>query len=188
MTVLIWGMVLFFGAHLLSLTPARAPLYARLGEKAYKGIYSVVSLVGLGLMIWGFGLARSGPDAARIVYDPVMGSSHGMMLLVLLAMILLASAHMKGHIRKIVKHPMSVGVALWSAGHLLVNGNLSEVLLFGGFFVLSVLDVIVSTVRGKAPTHTPQIKFDIMAVVGGVAIYAVFLMAHQWLFGVSPVY
>ena len=76
MTVLIWGMVLFFGAHLLSLTPARAPLYARLGEKAYKGIYSVVSLVGLGLMIWGFGLARSGPDAARIVYDPVMGSSH----------------------------------------------------------------------------------------------------------------
>jgi uncharacterized membrane protein len=59
MTVLIWGMVLFFGAHLLSLTPARAPLHAKLGEKAYKGIYSIVSLVGLGLMIWGFGLARS---------------------------------------------------------------------------------------------------------------------------------
>jgi uncharacterized membrane protein len=139
MTVLIWGMVLFFGAHFLSLTPARAPLHARLGEKTYKGVYSIVSLVGLGLMIWGFGLARSGPDAARIVYDPVMGSSHGTMLLVLLAMVLLASAHMKGYIRKIVKHPMSVGVALWSAGHLMVNGNFSEVLLFGGFFVLSCL-------------------------------------------------
>jgi uncharacterized membrane protein len=54
--------------------------------------------------------------------------------------------------------------------------------------VLSVLDIIISTVRGKTPAHTPQIKFDIMAVVGGVAIYAVFLMSHQWLFGVSPVY
>jgi uncharacterized membrane protein len=188
MTVLIWGMVLFFGAHLLSLTPARAPLRARFGENAYKGVYSIISIIGLGLMIWGFGLARSGPDAARIVYDPVMGSSHATMLLVLVAMVLLASAHMKGYIRKIVKHPMSVGVALWAAGHLMVNGNLSEVLLFGGFLVLSVLDIIVSTVRGKTPAHTPQIKFDIMAVVGGVAIYAVFLMAHQWLFGVSPVY
>lgn len=188
MNVLILGMFLFFGAHLFSLTPLRAPVYAKFGEKAYKGAYSILSLVGLGLMIWGFGLARSGPDAARIVYDPLMGSSHATMLLMLLAMILLASAHMKGYIRKIVKHPMSAGVALWSAGHLLVNGNLSEVLLFGGFLVLSLLDIIVSTARGKVPTHTAQIKYDIMAVVGGVVIYGVFLMAHQWLFGVSPVY
>lgn len=188
MTTLILGMVLFFGAHFLSLTPARAPLHARFGEKAYKGVYSLLSLAGLGLMIWGFTLARSGPDAARIVYDPLMGSSHGTMLLVLLAMILLASAHMKGYIRKIVKQPMSAGVALWAAGHLLVNGNLSEVLLFGGFLVLSVLDIIVSTARGKVPTHIPQVKYDIMAVVGGVVVYGVFLMAHQWLFGVSPVY
>lgn len=188
MNVLIWGMILFFGAHLFSLTPLRGPVYARFGEKAYKGVYSVLSLIGLGLMIWGFGLARSGPDAARIVYDPLMGSSHATMLLVLFSMILLASAHMKGYIRKIVKHPMSVGVALWSAGHLLVNGNLSEVLLFGGFLVLSLLDIIVTTARGKLPTHTPQIKYDIMAIVGGVVIYGVFLMSHQWLFGVSPVY
>jgi uncharacterized membrane protein len=188
MTVLIWGMVLFFGAHLLSLTPARAPLHAKLGEKAYKGIYSIVSLIGLGLMIWGFGLARSGPDAARIVYDPVMGSSHGTMLLVLLAMILLASAHMKGYIRKIVKHPMSVGVALWSAGHLLVNGNLSEVLLFGGFLVLSVLDIIVSTVRGKVanPHAADQVRHHGRG--RRRCHLRVFLMAHQWLFGVSPVY
>ena len=188
MTTLIWGMVLFFGVHLLSLTPARAPLHAKFGENAYKGIYSLISLVGLGLMIWGFVLARSGPDAARIVYDPLMGSSHGTMLLVLLAMILLAAAHMKGHIRKIVKHPMSVGIALWATGHLMVNGNLSEVLLFGGFLVLSVLDIIVSTARGKLPAHTPQVKYDIMAVVGGAAVYAVFLFSHQWLFGVSPMY
>lgn len=188
MTVLIWGMILFFGAHLFSLTPLRAPVYARLGEKAYKGIYSVISLVGLGVMIWGFTLARSGPDAARIVYDPVMGSSHVTMLLVLVAMVLLASAHMKGYIRKLVKHPMSAGVALWAAGHLLVNGNLSEVLMFGGFLVLSLLDIIVSTARGKTPTHTPQVKFDLMAVGGGVIIYVVFLLSHQRLFGVSPVY
>lgn len=188
MNVLIWGMVLFFGMHLLSLTPLRAPLLGKLGEKAYKGVYSLISLAGLGLMIWGFGLARSGPDAARIVYEPLMGGSHGTMLLVLLAMILLASAHMKGYIRKIVKHPMSAGVALWAAGHLLVNGNLSEVLLFGGFLVLSVLDIIVNTVRGKLPTYQPQVKYDIMATVGGVIVYLVFLFSHQWLFGVSPMY
>jgi uncharacterized membrane protein len=188
MNVLIWGMILFFGAHLFSMTPLRAPVFAKLGEKAFKGIYSLVSLAGLGLMIWGFTLARSGPDAARIVYDPLMGSSHATMLLVLLAMILLASAHMKGYIRMIVQQPMSAGVALWAAGHLLVNGNLSEVLLFGGFLVLSILDIIVSTARGKVPTHTPQVKYDIMAVVGGVVVYGIFLMSHQWLFGVSPVY
>ena len=75
MTKLIWGMVLFFGVHLLSLTPLRAAITSRMSENAYKGIYSLISLTGLGLMIWGFILARGGPDAARIVYDPIVGTA-----------------------------------------------------------------------------------------------------------------
>lgn len=188
MTKLIWGMVLFFGAHFVSLTPLRAAIVSKLSENAYKGIYSLISLAGLGLMIWGFTLARGGPDAARIVYDPIVGSSMVTMLLVLVALILLAAAHGKSHIRLWVKHPMSLGVGLWAAGHLLVNGNLSEVLLFGGFLVLSVLDIIVNTARGNVPSYEPRVKGDVIAVVAGVVIFTVVLSLHQTLFSVSPFY
>jgi uncharacterized membrane protein len=181
-------MVLFFGVHVLSFTPLRDGLLAKLGPNPYKGLYSIISLVGLGLMIWGFGLSRSGPDAARIVYNPVDGAGHVTMVAVFIAMILLASANMKGYIRKIVKQPMSVGVAIWAGGHLLPNGNLSEVLLFGGFLALSILDIVVSTARGKVPTYEPQVKYDVFAVIGGVAVYAIVLMLHQRLFGVSPIF
>lgn len=188
MTILIWGMVLFFGVHLMALTPLRAVVVSRLSENAYKGLFSLVSLAGLGLMIWGFILARAGPDAARIVYDPVMDGSHGTMLLVFVGLILLAASHTKGHIRLLVKHPMSLGVGLWAAGHLLANGNLSEVLLFGGFLALSVLDIIVSTARGKVPSYEPKFKYDIIAVVVGVVAYVVIISLHQTLFSVSPIY
>lgn len=188
MTKLIWGMVLFFGVHLLSLTPLRAAITSRLSENAYKGIYSLISLAGLGLMIWGFILARGGPDAARIVYDPIVGSSMVTMLLVLVALVLLAAAHGKSHIRLLVKHPMSLGVGLWAAGHLLVNGNLSEVLLFGGFLTLSVLDIIVNTARGNVPSYEPKVKHDIIAVVAGVVLFGVVISLHQTLFSVSPIY
>ena len=188
MTKLIWGMVLFFGVHLISLTPLRAAFVSKMSENAYKGIFSLISLAGLGLMIWGFILARAGPDAARIVYDPVMDGSHGTMLLVFVGLILLAASHTRGYIRLFVKHPMSLGVGLWAAGHLLANGNLSEVLLFGGFLALAVLDIIASTVRGKVPSYEPRLKHDIIAVVAGVVIYAVVISLHQTLFSVSPIY
>ena len=188
MTKLIWGMVLFFGAHLVSLSPLRAAIVSKMNENAYKGVYSLIALAGLGLMIWGFILARAGPDAARIVYDPIVGSSHGTMLLVLVALVLLAAAHGKSHIKLWVKHPMSLGVGLWATGHLLVNGNLSEVLLFGGFLALGVLDFIVSTARGKVPSYEPRLKSDIIAVVVGLVLYGVFISLHQTLFSVSPIY
>jgi len=188
MTKLIWGMVLFFGVHLMSLTPLRAAVTSRMSENVYKGIYSLISLAGLGLMIWGFILARAGPDAARIVYDPIMDGSHGTMVLVFVGLILLAASNTKGHIRLIVKHPMSLGIGLWAAGHLLANGNLSEVLLFGGFLALSVLDIIVSTIMGKVPSYDPKFKHDIIAVVAGVVIYVVVISLHQTLFSVSPIY
>ena len=188
MTKLIWGMVLFFGVHLMSLTPLRSVVATKIGENAYKGVFSLLSFAGLGLIIWGFILARGGPDAARIVYNPVMDGSHGTMLLVFVGLILLAASHGKGHIRLFVKHPMSLGVAFWATGHLLVNGNLSEVLLFGGFLVLSVLDIIVNTARGKVPSYEPRLRSDVIAVVVGVVLYAVFISLHQTLFSVSPFY
>lgn len=185
MTILIWGMVLFFGVHLLSLTPFRAGIVNSLGANPYKGIYSLVSLAGLGLMIWGFVRAQSGPDAFPF-YELWPEGKPATLILVLVAMILLAAANMKGHIRKIVKHPMSIGVGLWAIGHLLVNDKLSELLLFGGFLALSVLDITVSTLRGKVPTYTPQVKYDVIAVVAGLVVFALILAFHQRLFGVSP--
>jgi uncharacterized membrane protein len=188
MTKLIWGMVLFFGVHLVSFTPVRTMLVNRLGANAYKGIYSLISLVGFGLMIWGFVLARGGPDAARIVWDPVVGGSKITMPLVFVALVLLAASHMKGHIKLWVKHPMSWGIALWATGHLVTNGNLSEVLLFVGFLALSIVDIVVSTVRGKLPSHQPILKHDIIAVGAGAVLFAVVISLHQTLFSVSPLY
>ena len=188
MTKLIWGMVLFYGVHLLSLTPLRSTLVSKLGANPYKGIYALISIAGLGLMIWGFILARGGPDAARIVWDPVVGGSNVTMPLVFVALILLAASHMKGHIKLWAKHPMSWGIALWATGHLVTNGNLSEVLLFGGFLALSILDIVVSTARGKLPSHQPQLKHDIIAVVAGAVLFTVIISLHQTLFSVSPFY
>ncbi len=185
MTILIWGMVLFFGIHLFSMTPLREGVVVRLGLNPYKGLYSLVSIVGLGLMIWGFSRAQSGPDAFPF-YELWPEGRHVMMLMVLVALILLAASHMKGHIKKIVRHPMSAGIALWASAHLLVNDKLSELLFFGGFLGLAVLDIIVSSMRGKGPKHEPQVKHDIIAVLAGAALFAVILMLHQRLFGVSP--
>lgn len=185
MTLLVLGMALFLAVHLISLSPARAPIVAKLGEKPYKGAFSLVSLLGLALMIWGFRQSVSGPGAFP-VYDPPYELRKLTHVLVFLAMVLLASAHMKGHIRKIVKHPMSLGIALWALGHIIANDKASELILFGGFLALAVLDMIVSTVRGKLPGYQPHFKYDIFAIVGGVVVYAIVLFAHQWLFGVSP--
>ncbi len=185
MTTLIVGMALFFGIHVLTSTPLRSVLVGPIGEKPYKGAFSLISLVGLGLMIWGFGMSRYGPDSARIVFNPPAWGPSITLVFVLVGVIVIGSGHGRGHIRKLVKQPMAVGFALWSIGHLFSNGNLNEVMLFGGFLVYAVYDFIVSTAEGKSPKHHPNVKSDIKAIVIGGIIFAVVLFFHFNLFGVS---
>ena len=187
MGTLIAGIVIFAGVHLFSLLlpGQRDALKQRMGEGPYKGLYSLVSLVGLGLMIWGFWSLSSGPAASDIVYLPAASSRHITMLLVLLGFICLGAFHGKGYLKLWLRNPFSVGIVLWSVGHLLSNGRLHDVLLFGTFLLLAVLDIIFSTVRGKRPSYEPNIRSDATAAVAGVVLYGVFLFGiHPYIFNV----
>lgn len=176
MTYLLLGLALFAVPHLFSLLlpNARGGLRTSLGEGPYKGVYSVLSLVGLALIVWGYHIVSN--DAAQAVaYVPNPAMKHLTMTLVLLAFILLGSAHGKGYIRKWVRQPMSIGIVLWAMGHLLVNGKVYDLWLFGTFAVVSVIDIIVSEMRGKVPGFVPVVRSDIIAIIAGLLLYAVVL-------------
>lgn len=187
MTYLILGIIIFFGAHLFSAFRSRAPgkdLKARLGYGPFMGLYSLVSAVGLGMMIWGFGAARP----ASILYSPPTGLAHLNLALMLPAMILLAAAYLPtGRIKKAVKHPMLAAVKIWALGHLLANGELNSVLLFGSFLAYGVIDRIAVKKRGDigpGPDAPVSAIGDIGAVVIGAGAYAAILLwLHPILFG-----
>jgi uncharacterized membrane protein len=183
------GLALFALPHLFSLLApqARNGLRARMGEGTYKGLYSLVSLAGLALMIWGYGAARAAGDTG-LAFEPWAAGRHLTMLLVLVAFILLGASHGKGYIKRWVRQPMSIAIALWSIGHLLVNGGTHDVWLFGGLLVIAVLDIILSEARGKVPRHEPRIRSDIIAVVAGLVLYLLFLFwLHPLLIGVPVI-
>lgn len=175
------GTVLFAGVHLFSLLlpGQRDALKARFGERAWKGGYAVVALAGLALMIRGFFMSRAGPAAADLLYYPADWLRPVTMLMVLLAFIALGAAHGKGYIKLWIKHPMSIGFALWAGGHLLANGKRADVYLFGVFLALALIDIAVSSARGKHPAHEPRIRSDVIAVIAGMALYAFFLLVFH---------
>jgi len=185
MDYLIAGIVVFAGAHLFSmlLPGQRDALKARMGEGPYKGVYSLVSLAGFALMIWGFRTVRSDPAGFTVLYEPASWARHVTMLLVLLGFISLGGFHGKGYLKHWLRNPFSIGITLWAVGHLLSNGRLHDLLLFGTFLGLAVLDIVLSMARGKRPGHEPQIRSDVRAVAIGVALYAVFLfIVHPYIF------
>ena len=169
------GVLLFGGTHVFSLLmPAhRNGLKARWGEKRYMGIYSLVSLAGLVLLGFGY-VAGRGDVAAANLYEPWAGARHIMMLLVLVGFILIFSNKNGGYISRTLHHPFSIGVALWSLGHLLVNGEPAVVVIYGLFLALSLLDIFLGFARGKWATHVPNIRGDIRSVVVGLVLFAVF--------------
>lgn len=185
MVWLIIGLVVFHGIHSLRMiAPAwRNAKYEQMGEGAWKSAYSVVSLIALVLMIWGYSQARS--DAA-ILYNPPIWSRHVAMLLMLLAFIALMVFNLPGgKLKAKLKHPMLVSIKLWAFAHLLANGDLASVLLFGSFLIWAVWNRISVKRRGDAVPAMGPVKFDIMAVVSGILIWALFIwVAHEWLFGV----
>ncbi|MCU0790941.1 MAG: NnrU family protein [Nitratireductor sp.] len=186
MTVLIIGIVLFLGTHSIRMIAPgwREARIAALGEGPWKGLYSIVSLVGLVLIIWGYGLARPGaPD----LYYPPAGMAHLAILLMAIAFVALAvSQFPAGRLKPILKHPMLLSVKVWAFAHLLVNGDLASLLLFGSLLAWAVMDRI-SVKRRGAPVPAPgPVVWDVAAVVTGFALWALFIWkAHEWLFGVA---
>jgi uncharacterized membrane protein len=181
MTLLYIGTVIFFGVHLLvMLLPGpRDRLQVRLGEGPYKGLFSLVSAIGLVLMIYGFYTTRGTLEPDDYIYTPAPWTRHAAMGLVLLAFVSLGASHGKSHLKLWLKHPMSIGFGLWAFAHLLANGERPAIIFFGSFLVIAVLDIILSTMRGKLPHHEPQLKSDVRAVVIGVILYLVFLFGFH---------
>lgn len=186
MTLLILGLALFLGAHGFTLLRApRAALIGRLGENAYKGLYTLVSLAGFGLMLWGFGSYRA---AGYIpVWDPPVWTRHLAVLLLLPVLPLVFSAYAKGFVKARLKHPMILGIKLWALVHLLANGDLGSILLFGGFLVWSVLAFMNMRRRPEQPAaFVPNPGQDAAAILAGlIAWLALVLGLHRWLIGVG---
>ena len=187
MTILYIGILLFGGSHLFSiLFPAvRYRLQAWWGEQRYKIVYSLASVVGLVLMFWGYAQTR---DSSEMLYAPLTGAKHMTMLLALLGFICISGFHGKGYIKKWLQNPFSIGISLWSIGHLLVNGKMPVVLIYLTFLIVSVLDIAANMMRGNRPEFEPKIKSDVIAVVMGLVIYALLLFVfHPYVIGVKLV-
>jgi uncharacterized membrane protein len=184
---LVAGLILFLGGHSFRIFApgSRDRLVARLGEGPYKGIYTVASLAGFALIIWGFSraLAETG-----MVYAPPAGLRHVNFALMLPALILaVASLLPPGHIRCTARHPLLIGTALWAFAHLIVNGETAAVVLFGAFFAWAIVELLAQSWRPRVPTARPSTAYDIAAVLAGAALYgALVWRLHEWAFGVSP--
>lgn len=186
MWILVAGLVVFFGIHLTRvIAPGLRERQVAAGEQRWKGIYSLIALAGVGLMVWGWIVYRG---EAPQVFDPPAWGRHVAMALMLPALILVAAANMPaGRIKAAVKHPFLLGIILWAGAHLLANGDLASLLLFGSFLAYAVLDRIAVIPRGDPAPLAVRPRSDLVASVAGVVLYAVLvLFLHQWLFGVSP--
>lgn len=192
MLLLILGLVLFLGVHSVSIVSpdGRHRLVKQLGEGPWKGLYSLVSLAGFVLIVIGYGAAREAPV---LLYTSPNGFRHLAAVLMLPVFVLLLAAYLPGRIQRAAKHPMLLAVKLWALAHLLANGTLADVLLFGGFLAWAVIDRISVKKRAAAgllrpgPVLPGSKANDAIALVGGLAIYGLFVVwAHAWLIGVRP--
>ncbi len=185
MILLILGLIIFIGIHLVPTQVAtRAGAVDRFGEGAYKGLFSLVSLIGLVLIIYGFGEARYAASGNPQLWDPPRWTRHVTMTLMLPVFVLLAAAYLPGRISAAVKHPMLLSVKLWAFAHLLVSARLANFILFGALLAWAVFDRI-SVKRRAMPIKSGPVRNDIIALVIGLLAYAFMLTrGHTWLIGV----
>jgi len=190
LTIMILGLALFLGVHLLTiLRPRRAALIASLGENGYKGLYSLVSLIGLALIVYGFSRYRQGEWID--VWFPPVWTRHLAALLVLPAIVMFVASYVRGNIYLKLKHPMLAGVKLWALAHLMANGDLGSIILFGSILAWAVFDRISLKRRadpGAPPIPNGGTRNDVIAIAGGVAVYlALGLWFHPYVIGI-PVF
>jgi len=191
MAILILGLVLFLGVHSTRIVADgwRSATIARIGENPWKGLYSVLSIAGFALVIWGYGLARQQPV---VLWTPPRGMNHLASLLTLVAFVLLAAAYVPGNqIKARLHHPMVLSVKTWALAHLLANGNLADVLLFGSFLAWAVLSFSAARRRDReAGTvyiagHAGRTAITVVAGLVAWAVFAFWL--HAPLIGVRPI-
>jgi uncharacterized membrane protein len=178
------GLVLFLGIHLMPIVPSlRTAVAARLGDKPYRGAFSLVSLVGLVLIVVGYRAA--GPGAQ--LFAPVPAAIAIAPLAVTIAFILFAAANMRTHLRRALGHPMLYGTLIWSGVHLAANGDARSTLLFGAFFAWALIDLASVVQRHAVEAFEPVARQDLIAIVAGTAVALIVMMFHRPLFGVAVV-
>ncbi len=190
MGTLIAGLILFLGVHSLRIAGEgwRTRAIARWGAGAYKGLYTLLSLLGFALIVWGYGMARQEPV---VLWPSPRWMRHLAALLVLASFVLLAAAYVPGNtIKARLHHPMVLGVKVWALAHLLANNTLADVLLFGAFLAWAVLDFRSARQRDRAAgtVYPPGSSGKtVVTVAVGLVAWAVFAFwLHGWLIGVKP--
>jgi len=190
LAVMVLGLVVFFGVHLVTTQRGfRARLIASYGEAGYKIGYSVLSAIGLVLIVWGFGHYRA--TGWIDVWHPPTAMRHIALLLMLFAVIMVVASYIRGRIYTTLKHPMLAGVKLWAVAHLLANGDLGSIILFGSFLAWAVVDRISLKTRsdsGAPPIPVGGVRNDVIAVVVGLVVYAgLVLVFHPYVIGVPVI-
>lgn len=189
MLVLVIGLLLFLGIHSIRIVADdwRTAQVAKMGPSAWKGLYTVVSLVGFGLIIWGFGMARMAPI---VVWSPPTWTRHLAGVIMILAFILLVAAYVPGNsLRARIGHPMLAGTRLWAIAHLIANGTLVDIILFGSFLIWTTFAFSSAQKRDRAAGVTYPVRGgrDLLTIAIGIVLWAAFAFyGHLRLIGVSP--
>lgn len=186
MLQLIIGLVLFFGPHSIAIVaPAwRERMIGRLGKNGWRGLYTLFSIIGFAMLIWGYGIARADPT---VLYVPPAWLRYVAALLILPAFPLVFAFLLPSRLRVLAKHPLLLATKLWAFAHLLVNGGLADVLLFGSFLVWAVAVRISVKHRPPKPAAAPPASKinDAIAVLAGLALYVLFITSlHMKIIGV----
>ena len=188
--ILVLGLILFLGPHVfVTMRPRRAAVLARIGEGPYKGFFALVALIGILLIGYGFALYRA--TGWIDVWQPPAWTRHVTVALMWPAIVLVAAAYIPGDIKRVLKHPMLVGVKLWAVGHLIANGDLGSIILFGSFLAWAVFDRI--SLKRRPDAGAPPIPIggpgnDLIAIAVGVVAYLALAFAfHPVVIGVPVV-
>jgi len=187
MALLILGLVLFLGIHSTSIVAEgfRNRMAAK-SELGWKAFYGIVSIVGIVLIVKGYADARMDPT---LLYVPPVWMKHLAALLLLPVFVLFFAPYFPGRIKAATKHPQLVAVKLWAVAHLLVNGTLADVILFGSFLIWAVVDRVSFKRRVERPVPSAPVKGinDVLVVAAGLGVYVIFtLWLHEAWFGVAP--
>ncbi len=192
MAILIAGMVLFFGTHhaRVLFPNLRDTMIERLGAVGWRIAYSAISLAGFALIVWGFGEARQTPN---VIWVPYYVFLHVTALIMLVAFIIFATSLLPaGRLKSALKHPMLISVKVWALGHLLINGMLAEIILFGTFLIWAVMAFVAARKRDRAEGKVyiaGPIRNDLFAIVLGTGLWTLFFtFLHEWLIGVPLVF
>jgi hypothetical protein len=196
MDMLIAGLVIFLGIHAMRVwgEGLRGALIQRLGPMGFKGVYSIAALAGFYLLLVGYGQARLEPVP---LWTPPHGIAHASVALMWVSMVMVAAAQIpRNAIQARLRHPMVLGVKVWALAHILANGTLHDLLLFGGFLVWAVLSFRAARQRDRAAWAAGEVSeasptsraATLLTLVAGTAAWAAFiLVVHVWLIGVAPI-